>query len=95
MASSASGSGLLPPLAAAVLTLVLVGADPAAACYSSVFSVGDSLTDTGNYRFVYVNDTREPALRLPYGETFFGRATGRFSNGRNRRILLDFVGNAL
>ncbi|TVU35747.1 hypothetical protein EJB05_17650 [Eragrostis curvula] len=99
MASSASGSaggalGLLFPLAAAaVLALVLAGADSAAAaCYPRVFSFGDSLADTGNYRFVYVNDSLNPVLWPPYGETFFGRATGRFCNGR---IVLDFVAEAL
>jgi hypothetical protein len=53
-----------------------------------VFSFGDSLADTGNYRFVYGNDSSH-ALRLPYGETFFHRATGRFSDGR---VVLDFIG---
>jgi hypothetical protein len=93
-ASSASGSELLPPQVAAILTSVLVEADPAAVCYSCVFSFEDSLADTSNYpyHFVYVNNTCEPTLRLPYGETFFNRATDCFSN---RRIVLDFVSNTL
>jgi hypothetical protein len=69
--------------------MVIVGAEPAAACYPRVFSFGDSLTDTGNFRFYYGNNSGEPALRPPYGETFFRRATGRFSNGR---LVLDFIG---
>jgi hypothetical protein len=79
---------------AAVLTPVLVEVDLAAVCYSCVFSFEDSLADTSNYPYhlVYVNNTCEPTLRLPYGETFFSRATGCFSN---RHIVLDFVGNAL
>ncbi|RCV37733.1 hypothetical protein SETIT_8G086400v2 [Setaria italica] len=65
---------------------------PAQACFPRIFSFGDSLTDTGNYRFVFVNDTRETALRPPYGQTFFHRATGRFSNGR---LIIDFIADAL
>ncbi|XP_037411190.1 GDSL esterase/lipase At1g28600-like [Triticum dicoccoides] len=81
MASSATMS--------AVLLLVLAAAQPARACFSRVFSFGDSLADTGNYRYVYGNDT---GPRLPYGETYFHRATGRFSNGR---IVVDFIADAL
>lgn len=78
----------------AVALLVLAAAHPAradSACYPRVFSFGDSLADTGNYRFVYADDSREPALRPPYGETFFHNATGRFSNGR---LVVDFIGTA-
>ncbi|XP_062182898.1 GDSL esterase/lipase At2g27360-like [Phragmites australis] len=93
MASFASGRGgrrlLLPAVAAAVVALV---AAPAPACFPRVFSFGDSLTDTGNYRFVYFNDSRDPVLRPPYGETFFHRATGRFSDGR---LVVDFIADAL
>jgi hypothetical protein len=69
--------------------MVLIGVEPASACYPRVFSFGDSLADTGNFRFYYGNNSGEPALRQPYGETFFRRATGRFSNGR---LVLDFIG---
>ncbi|KAL6842660.1 hypothetical protein ACP4OV_027504 [Aristida adscensionis] len=65
---------------------------PPAACYPRVFSFGDSLADTGNYRFVYANDTAEPALWPPYGETFFHNATGHFSDGR---LVIDFIAEAL
>ncbi|KAL6868115.1 hypothetical protein ACP4OV_014960 [Aristida adscensionis] len=91
MACSAGGRRLLLPAVAALVAALLAPA-PAAACFRRVFSFGDSLTDTGNYRFVYPNDTGEPALRLPYGETFFRRATGRFSDGR---LIVDFIADAL
>ncbi|TKW15677.1 hypothetical protein SEVIR_5G253200v4 [Setaria viridis] len=91
MASSPSGGGggarLLFPVVV-VAAAALAGAAPASACYTRLFSFGDSLADTGNYRFVCGDDS-DPVLRLPYGETFFHRATGRFSNGR---IVLDFIG---
>ncbi|XP_051225210.1 GDSL esterase/lipase At1g28570 [Lolium perenne] len=79
----------------AVVLLVLAAAQPARAdpaCYSRLFNFGDSLSDTGNYHFVFPNDNREPAMRLPYGETFFNRSTGRFSNGR---LIVDFIAEAL
>nr|TKW15678.1 hypothetical protein SEVIR_5G253200v2 [Setaria viridis]TKW15680.1 hypothetical protein SEVIR_5G253200v2 [Setaria viridis] len=94
MASSPSGGGggarLLFPVVV-VAAAALAGAAPASACYTRLFSFGDSLADTGNYRFVCGDDS-DPVLRLPYGETFFHRATGRFSNGR---IVLDFIAEAL
>ncbi|VAH62115.1 unnamed protein product [Triticum turgidum subsp. durum] len=55
-------------------------------------SFGDSLADTGNFPFLYGNDSREPALRTPYGETFFRRATGRFSDGR---LIVDFIADTM
>ncbi|CAM0946689.1 unnamed protein product [Alopecurus aequalis] len=91
MASSASRMAM----AMAVVLLVLAAAQPGRAgpaCYTRMFSFGDSLADTGNYRFVYPNQTYQPMLRLPYGETYFNKATGRFSNGR---IMLDFIADTL
>ena len=80
---------MLFPMAAAVAALVGAAPSPASACYTRVFSFGDSLADTGNYHFVYSDDDSDPVLRLPYGETFFHRASGRFTDGR---IVLDFIG---
>ncbi|KAK1321043.1 GDSL esterase/lipase [Acorus calamus] len=60
------------------------------ASYTSIFSFGDSLTDTGNlYRL------QGSGLRCghpPYGETYFKRPTGRCSNGR---LVIDFIAEAL
>jgi phospholipase/lecithinase/hemolysin len=86
MASSATMSVL------SLLLLVLAVAQPSradTACFTRLFSFGDSLTDTGNFRFVFPNDTLAPGLSFPYGETFFQRPTGRFSNGR---LIVDFIG---
>jgi hypothetical protein len=56
-----------------------------------VFSFGDSLTDTGNFLLSVPEDFPDPARNLPYGQTFFGRPSGRYSDGRN---LLDFFAEA-
>ncbi|RWW80763.1 hypothetical protein BHE74_00010879 [Ensete ventricosum] len=47
--------------------------------YNAMFSFGDSLSDTGNV----------VVAGLPYGMSFFGRPTGRCSNGR---LVIDFIG---
>ncbi|WMV49102.1 hypothetical protein MTR67_042487 [Solanum verrucosum] len=62
-------------------------------CFNSIISFGDSLTDTGNE--FYLTRYRNPSpyfARLPYGETFFHRPTGRFSNGR---LIIDFIAESL
>jgi hypothetical protein len=79
-----------------VLGVVVVFAAAAAGegggsvCFDRVFSFGDSLTDTGNFLLSVPEDFPDPARHLPYGHTFFGRPSGRYSDGRN---LLDFFGN--
>ncbi|MCL7043932.1 hypothetical protein MKW94_028217 [Papaver nudicaule] len=57
--------------------------------YKSIFSFGDSLADTGNVLYFLPNSNTG---RLPYGETYFRRATGRFSDGR---LVLDFIAQAV
>lgn len=62
----------------------------AAVCHSAIYSFGDSLADTGNWL------ASNPAAagniaRSPYGETYFNRATGRFSDGR---LVVDYIAQA-
>jgi hypothetical protein len=71
-----------------------MGADPLPARrYDSIFSFGDSFADTGNNPAVFAeNDVFDPVTRPPYGSTFFGRPTGRNSDGR---LIIDFIGNIM
>jgi phospholipase/lecithinase/hemolysin len=52
-----------------------------------MFIFGDSLTDTGNYLSIFGDGPS-----LPYGQTFFHKATGRWSDGR---VFADFVAKEL
>jgi len=58
---------------------------PGAPYYTRLFSLGDSVSDTGNLASVAPNDS---VLAFPYGETFFHRPTGRFCDGR---LIVDFI----
>ncbi|XP_038696958.1 esterase-like [Tripterygium wilfordii] len=53
--------------------------------FPAIFNFGDSNSDTGG-----LSATRLlfPPFTLPYGETFFGRSTGRDSDGR---LIIDFI----
>lgn len=50
-----------------------------------LFVFGDSYSDTGND-----NKTEVHSWSVPYGITFPGNPTGRFSDGR---VLTDFIGS--
>ncbi|CAM0908264.1 unnamed protein product [Alopecurus aequalis] len=81
-----------------VLLLLLASVKPAVSSslgrrYDSIFSFGDSFTDTGNDIVVFpANKLVTPAAAAPYGITFFHRATGRNSNGR---LIIDFIAKEL
>ncbi|OVA09186.1 Lipase [Macleaya cordata] len=60
-------------------------------CYKSIFSFGDSLTDTGN-RLYWQGDKPSSIGQFPYGETFFHRPTGRYCDGR---LIVDFIAESL
>ncbi|KAL9321135.1 hypothetical protein ACSQ67_012974 [Phaseolus vulgaris] len=81
---SMAGSLLLPLLLLLLSTTVTVS-------FSSLFSFGDSLTDTGNLFFI--SSPQSPNCLLPpYGQTYFHRPTGRCSDGR---LILDFLADSL
>ncbi|CAK9321093.1 unnamed protein product [Citrullus colocynthis] len=61
-------------------------------CYTSIFNFGDSLSDTGNLYYTCSSPHPSQVCFFPYGETFFHRPTGRFSDGR---VVLDFFAISL
>ncbi|GJN38540.1 hypothetical protein PR202_gb27594 [Eleusine coracana subsp. coracana] len=85
------GVALLPVVAVALLFLAAAPGCAAARrskkSYKAIFSFGDSLSDAGN---LIVNGTPQAltTARAPYGMTFFGKPTGRCSNGR---LVVDFL----
>lgn len=68
------------PLWLLIVFLVSLPAGSRSQQYDALFSFGDSLSDTGNI----------VVAGLPYGMSFFGRPTGRCSNGR---LVIDFIGS--
>lgn len=80
----------------AVLALVLAAAAGSADAgkgvakgkYRALFNFGDSLADAGN---LIANGVPEilATARLPYGQTYFGKPTGRCSDGR---LVIDHLG---
>lgn len=59
-------------------------------CFRAVFAFGDGLFDTGSISAIF------PSLLNydypPYGSTYFGKPSGRFSDGR---LILDYLCEAL
>ncbi|KAJ4752349.1 GDSL esterase/lipase [Rhynchospora pubera] len=78
------------PLHIYTLSLLLILTKPGDCCFTHIFCFGDSISDTGNY-LKSIGDRYHPVGSLPYGETYFGRPTGRYSDGR---IILDFIAQA-
>ncbi|KAL5989580.1 hypothetical protein ACLOJK_010473 [Asimina triloba] len=72
-----------------ILTILvsLLNSGSVLACYTSIFSFGDSLTDTGNILYSHRSGA-DGLLQQPYGMTYFHRPTGRCSNGR---LMVDFL----
>ena len=79
-------------------SMVVGAAEPASSLpvtrrYDSIFSFGDSFADTGNKPIAFARySVPVTVMRPPYGETFFGRPTGRTTDGR---VILDLAGKHL
>ncbi|CAL4955784.1 unnamed protein product [Urochloa decumbens] len=86
-----SREALLVAVVVAAAASVAAAEGGGSVCFRRVFGFGDSLTDTGNFLLSVPEDFPDPARNLPYGQTFFGRPSGRYSDGRN---LLDFFAEA-
>nr|XP_045088628.1 GDSL esterase/lipase At5g45910-like [Aegilops tauschii subsp. strangulata] len=93
MAVASTLPGQLTVVAAllALSVAITVSTSPATAnrsrCYKHLFTFGDSFIDTGNF-IVHNSTDSGPVLELPYGETFFGHPSGRWSDGR---LVVDFI----
>ncbi|KAA8515153.1 hypothetical protein F0562_018332 [Nyssa sinensis] len=75
-----------------ILSTLTISTQYAIGCYTSVFSFGDSLADTGNLLH-FSQSGQLPHFGLPpYGETYFHHPTGRCSNGR---LITDFIAHYL
>ncbi|KAL5096824.1 hypothetical protein RYX36_001151 [Vicia faba] len=59
--------------------------------YSSIFSFGDSMADTGNLFFSNL-DPNDHCFLSPNGQTYFHHPSGRCSNGR---LIIDFIAELL
>ncbi|KAL6627166.1 hypothetical protein ACP70R_030892 [Stipagrostis hirtigluma subsp. patula] len=85
-------------LCVALLLLLLTSLQPQPAAsarrrYDSIFSFGDSFTDTGNKPIVFAwYSVFNPVMRPPYGMTFFGHPTGHTTDGR---LILDLIAQGL
>ncbi|XLU73001.1 hypothetical protein S245_032054 [Arachis hypogaea] len=74
-----------------ILMTVVAEAVTGSACYSSIFSFGDSITDTGNLYFSH-QTTDQHCFFPPYGKTHFHHPSGRCSDGR---LIIDFIAEYL
>ncbi|KAF6135722.1 hypothetical protein GIB67_028578 [Kingdonia uniflora] len=59
-------------------------------CYTSIFSFGVSLVDTGSN--FHDKPNRSPYCHLPYGQAYFQRATCCASDGR---LIIDYIAQEL
>ncbi|XP_054778637.1 GDSL esterase/lipase At1g28580-like [Prosopis cineraria] len=60
--------------------------------FTSIFSFGDSLADTGNLYFSSQPPPFHYSFFPPFGQSYFGRPTGRCSDGR---LIVDFIAESL
>nr|BAK05242.1 predicted protein [Hordeum vulgare subsp. vulgare] len=63
--------------------------------YNAMFTFGDSMEETGNICAASSNKTELDVLTCthpPYGETYFGRPSCRWCDGR---VVIDFIAQAL
>lgn len=55
----------------------------------AIYQFGDSISDTGNLIREDPIGSHSAFARLPYGQNFFPKPTGRCSNGL---LMIDFIG---
>ncbi|CAI0445014.1 unnamed protein product [Linum tenue] len=91
MAAAAASASALPVLLLFLLPLSFA-AGARSPCFTSFFSFGDSITDTGNQMLLAPDGNLPHCCFPPYGETYFGRPSGRCSDGR---LIVDFIAEHL
>ncbi|GMI87237.1 hypothetical protein like AT1G28570 [Hibiscus trionum] len=96
MATFASSSSLKQQLIILTFLFAILTTlqSPVNACFTSIFSFGDSITDTGNLLAISRLESRRlpSSAFLPNGRSFFHRPTGRRCDGR---LIIDFLAEAL
>ncbi|TYI31951.1 hypothetical protein ES332_A04G023100v1 [Gossypium tomentosum] len=77
-----------------LFTVISSISQPVNGCFTSIFSFGDSMSDTGNSIEISVLETGKipHGAFPPNGRTFFHRPTGRACDGR---LVIDFLAEAL
>ncbi|XP_065875524.1 GDSL esterase/lipase At5g14450-like [Euphorbia lathyris] len=73
-------------IAIVLLSFPFFNFSPAASQLPLLFNFGDSNSDTGGYSASFHR------LPSPHGDTYFGRPSGRFSDGR---LIIDFIAEKL
>lgn len=72
-----------------LLLFYLNGVSSDSSYFTSLFTLGDSYFDTGNFLIMADPAIPEYNGNPPYGMTFFGRPTGCLCDGR---VTIDFIG---
>ncbi|KAH1063226.1 hypothetical protein J1N35_028213 [Gossypium stocksii] len=73
-----------------IINIAIITISHVNGCFTSIFSFGDSLTDTGNLHQLSLSESKKLSHFdfPPYGRTFFDYPTGRCSDGR---LVIDFI----
>ncbi|KAG6552054.1 hypothetical protein Mapa_006360 [Marchantia paleacea] len=84
-----TGGKLSPMLVVLGMSLLAMSSVVNSACFPAIFNFGDSTSDTGNLAASFPGFT--PAEYPPYGDTYPGKPSNRYSDGR---LLIDFIAQA-
>ncbi|CAN6359555.1 unnamed protein product [Urochloa humidicola] len=80
-------------LVSSILSCLIFGVSSGSSInITSMFTLGDSHIDTGNAVIMAAPVIPVWIDKPPYGETFFGHPSGRFSDGR---VIIDFIAEEL
>ncbi|KAL3682643.1 hypothetical protein R1sor_000665 [Riccia sorocarpa] len=74
----------------AVLQLIFLAPLTDGACFPALFNFGDSTSDSGGIHATFPQQI--PAEFPPYGDTFPGKPSGKYSDGR---LLIDFLSESI